>query len=413
MVEELLINKMLQEKSLKPMKEQGIKVEQFLTCDEEIKFIIDHFQTYGVVPDRAVFAGEFRDFEIVDVAESDEYLGYKIKEASLYKDLVPVLKEAGDKVRDDSVTAIQFLKEQIDKLLKSGQIKTGKGYDIMANAEDRLEEYKKRVDTEGLLGISTGIKLLDEYLHGWIGEDLVTIFARTNMGKSWILLYFLTVAWKLGNRVLLYSGEMSRHIVGFRVDTINEHFSNMGLMNGNKEMMEAYSEYVKMVAQKDGFIVVTPKDLGGEKPTVDELKNLAVYYHADIIGVDQITLMKDQRKGENKRIQFTNISEDLMLMSEELQKPVLALTQARRENGKKKEEKDNAPELDEIYESDGIAQNSTRVISFIVIDKVLKLNIKKNRYGLNNREVLLHWDIDKGIIKPLLEGGLEQNDFGF
>lgn len=415
MIEALIINKILTTRSISIIRDNGITVENFLTDGDKLQFILDHYQTYGVVPDTVTFLSAFEDFDLIEVNESDEYLIYKLKEANVYKDIVPILKQGSELVRDDSIQAIQFLKEKIDELAKSSQVTVGRGTDIVSTSNTRLEEYRRRAELGGLLGISTGITMLDELTHGWMGEDLITIFARTNMGKSWILLYFLVEAWKQGKKILLYSGEMSGSIVGFRFDTFNNNFSNMGLMNGSDTVdVEEYGRYINDLSSMEGFIVVTPKDFGGRKPTTDDLRALMIYYGADILGVDQITLMVDKRRGENKRIQYTNISEDLFLISEELQKPIIAVTQANRDSVKNKKEKDVAPELHEIGESDGIAQNSTRVISLNVHEGVAKLALKKNRYGLNNKEVLMTWDIDKGVLRPMLEGGQqEQESYGF
>ena len=415
MIERLIINKILHSRDISIIRDNNLSVDDFLTDSDKVLFILNHYRDYGVVPDTITFLDAFRDFELVDVTESDKYLVYKLKEATLYKDIVPVLQECSNLVREDSIKAIEFLKDKVDSLQKSYNTSSVSGDDIVSNSMQRLEEYNRRKDVNGLLGISTGISMLDELTHGWMGEDLITIFARTNMGKSWILLYFLVSAWQQGKKVLLYSGEMSPNIVGFRFDTFNKHFSNMGLMNGSNDVDGSeYGDYINDLKRKDGFIVVTPKDFGGRKPNTDDLRALMIKYNADILGVDQITLMTDKRRGENKRIQYTNISEDLFLISEELQKPVLAVTQANRDSVKNKKEKDVAPELHEIGESDGIAQNSTRVISLNVHQGVAKLVLKKNRYGLNNKEVLMTWDIDKGILKPMLDGGQDEMDsFGF
>ena len=93
------------------------------------------------------------------------------------------------------------------------------------------------------------------------------------------------------------------------------------------------------------------------------------------------------------------------------------LAQANRESVKNKK-KGQAPELHDLAESDGVAQNATRVIALSVLDGILKLSLKKNRYGVNNKECLIKWDINTGMLTPLLDkneesGGTEDNDYGF
>lgn len=83
--------------------------------------------------------------------------------------------------------------------------------------------------------ISTGFKELDEVINGFeLGEELVTLVARTSIGKSWIALKFLHSAWLQGKRVGLYSGEMSSEQLGFRFDTLNQHIPNYDLVRGKK-----------------------------------------------------------------------------------------------------------------------------------------------------------------------------------
>ena len=47
--------------------------------------------------------------------------------------------------------------------------------------------------------------------------------------------------------------------------------------------------------------------------------------------------------------------------------------------------KGESPELHDLAESDGVGQNATRVLSLSVIDGTLKISVKKNRYGINNK----------------------------
>lgn len=416
MVEQSLICKVLDAPDLEILHANGVIAEMFLTSRDEVEFIINHYNTYKQMPDKVTFLGRFKEFQMLEVTESTDYLVYKLKEAYTYTKLAPIIQSTADLVREDSIKAIQYIKEQLEALQKEVPVSRNKdGYDIVANAKDRLAEYKKRCEVKGLIGIPTGIDKLDELTNGWMwGEELVVVTGRTNVGKTWIGEYFAVVAWKLGYKILFYSGEMSKEMVGFRFDTLNKHFSNMGLLNGahtlgakrdtegGKFLQEDYENYINQLSQKSGFIVVTPDDFEGRKPNADEIKSLAIKHGADMIVVDQLSLMSDKRRADTPRIAYNNISEDLFLVSKELKKPILLMAQANREAVKNRK-KGESPELHDLAESDGVGQNATRVLSLSVIDGTLKISIKKNRYGMNNKEVLMIWDINTGYLDPLVK----------
>lgn len=421
MFEQSIISKLLEGGSLDVLHTNSVSPEMFLTCGDEISFILKHYEQYKQVPDKITFLSQFHDFQMLEVSENMDYLVYKLKEAYTYTKLVPIIQNAADRVREDSIDAIDYLKDQLMQLERAVPVSGNKdGYDIITNAKDRLAEYKKRCEVKGLIGIPTGIPKLDELTNGWLwGEELVVITGRTNVGKSWMAEYFATIAYNLGYKILFYSGEMSKEIIGFRFDTLNKHFSNSGLLNGagtlgkkpdtdgGRYLAEDYESYINQLSQKSGFVVVTPDDFNGRKPNTEELKELAIKHSADMIVVDQLSLMSDRRKADIPRIAYGNISEDLFLMSKELKKPVILLAQANREAVKNRK-KGESPELHDLAESDLVGQNSSRVLSLSVIDGTLKIALKKNRYGLNNKEVLMIWDINTGYLKPLLSDNPEE-----
>ena len=55
----------------------------------------------------------------------------------------------------------------------------------------------------------------------------------------------MVAAWKQGKRVGVYSGEMSEERIGYRIDTLINHFSNKELVRGTIDDVENYREYLK------------------------------------------------------------------------------------------------------------------------------------------------------------------------
>lgn len=413
MIELQVINKVIQQKSLTLLRQNNIDAEYFITYKAEVDFIFSHHQQFGNVPDAETFMNEFKDFDLVEVHESDKYLIETLQEQFMYSKMVPFVHKLADLVTEDSKGAVQFIMSQMDEMKRlSAQYKTG--YDIVKNSDDRRNEVKFRHEAKGLLGVTTGIKELDEITHGWLKEDFIVIVGRTNEGKTWVMLFFLVAAWIAGVSVFLYSGEMSETLVGFRFDTLNAHFSNNAMMSGKSNLgsdseprtLEDYFDYLDNLSTTDvPFVVCTPKHIGGKRLTIPVLHQIIEQYKPGIVGIDQLSLMDDFRagKGEQSRLRYTHIAEDLYLTSEKYGIPILSPAQANRDAKKNAKNNEETPELEHISESDGVGQNATRVIAIKQLGPTMKLGLKKNRYGKNNQEVLLIWDIDKGIVKPFLQ----------
>lgn len=413
MIELQVINYILQTKNMSFVIQNGITAEYFTSYRDEFEFIQKHFEQYGVVPDRATFIDKFEDFDLFDVQESEQYLVETLQEEYLYVKMVPFVRTVAEKVKTDARLAVDYIRAEIDKY--ANLIKYSPGYDILLNAADRKKEYEFRNENKGLLGISTGIPQLDEITHGWLPEDLVVIGGRSNEGKTWVLLYFLVQALQQEKKVLLYSGEMSRLMIGFRFDTLYKQFNNLALMRGDANLgvdkepktKQEYYDYLNSLPQLgQRFTVVTPADIGG-RLDVNTLWRLIEQEQPDIVGIDQISLMNDIRKGQSRNERYGNIAADLYLTSEKYKIPILTPAQVNREAEKRKD-KESAPKASELYGSDGILHNATRVITIKKIENAMKLLVVKNRYGLREQEIMLVWDINNGIVKPFLRVDRQQ-----
>ncbi len=391
-----ILNKILKSKDFSIIINNNYEEKDFIGYEEEFSFLFEFYKKYNKVPDEETFIDKFRDFDLVDVTESDDYLISTLNEEILYYRTVGVVQKIAKLLETDSNKAVEYLQSKISYLTIQNNVI---GKDIINEAEERFKIYMNKINEKDVWSIPSGFPELDNVLYGWArGEELVVFFARTGQGKSWVLIKTMANAWELGNDVAYISPEMSPIKIGYRFDTVFNNFSNSNLIRG--ENINGYETYInKLKERKNKFIVATPLDFG-KKITITKIKNFIINNNIKMLGIDGITYLTDERykKGDTKTISLTNISEDLISLSVELKIPILVVVQSNR-GGVKNEDQDGTPELENIRDSDGIAQNATKVIALRQTGDGLEFGIKKNRDGITNTKVIYYWDIDKGIFK--------------
>lgn len=395
MVSLQIINKVLQTQDISLLEENQITRDYFPEYEEEIDFILKHYNDYGNIPDKATFIAQFPDFEFIEVQESDRYLIDTIREEYLYYKSVPVVQQVAKLMKTDSNAAVEYMIQSMRDLQPNYSII---GVDIIQDALNRYEQFTQVKEHQNEWFFTTGFEELDDLIHGiQRGEELFVLFARTNQGKSWVLEKICTHVWQLGFNVGYVSPEMSANSIGYRFDTLYNQFSNKGLMWGNEDA-DKYKDYIERLKDnKHKFIVSTPMDFN-RQITVSKLKQWVKKYKLDMIAIDGITYMSDERykRGDNKTTSLTNISEDLMELSIELKIPVLIVVQANR-NGVSAEDSNDVPELESIRDSDGIAHNASKVLSIKQTKEgTLTMQVKKQRFGAVGGKLIYQWDIDTG-----------------
>lgn len=396
MVQLQIISKILATKSISILEDNDISPDYFVGYENEIGFINNHIKEFGNVPDTATFLAKFPDIELVEVEESDKYLVNTIREEHLYYNAVPLLQKMAELLKTDANAAVEFLRQSLPTLNPSYDLG---GTNIIQQADERLEHFKEIKNKQDDYFFTTGFEELDETIHGLQrGEELLVLVARINQGKSWILAKMCTHIWQLGYNVGYISPEMSAMSIGYRFDTLYKHFSNKSLMWGNNDITdedyEAYTNELKN--KKNKFIVATPLDFN-KKITITKLKQWVTQHKLDMIAIDGITYLSDERyqRGDNKTTTLTNISEDLMGLSIELGIPIVVVVQANR-SGVVDGNTEGTPELEHIKDSDGIGANASKVIAIKQSSNGLELGIKKNRFGNVGGKLLYSWDINNG-----------------
>ncbi len=392
MTESQILNKILNSQDASIIINNCLDNDFFPTLRDEFDFIMHHVKNYGQVPDKTTFMSAFPNFLLFDVSENDNYLIDVIREEHTYNIMAQVINKAAELVQANSFEGVDYLKSQLAQLQLSVGISST---NIIKDADARLNVYKQKLLGNLNFYIKSGFDELDAITNGWQrGEEFVVVMARLGVGKSWFLITTITRAWEQGYNVGFISPEMTANSVGYRFDTVRAHFSNQSLSWGKQ--VNGYDEYIDDLKQNNNlFCVATPKDFNN-KMTVSKLKTFCELNKLDILAIDGISYLQDERavRGDNRSMELTHISEDLMQLSNDLGIPVLVVVQA---NRTATVDPNEAPDVSSIRDSDGIGFNATRVIALRQSGgSTMEMRIRKNRYGLTGGKVCYNWDAEHG-----------------
>lgn len=392
MVELQIINKILQDKKVDILVNNNITINDFYKHRPEIEFILNHLDKYNVVPDEVTFLQNFKDFEIMQVNESEEYLVNTLLEESTFNKVVPIWDKASKIIETDANEGIRYLLAQIDSL----NLKKSESIDLITQASERFKEYENKKIYKAKMVTYTGFKELDKIIEGFSNDgELAVFFARLNNGKSWVVTKVACACWQQGRRVGFYSGEMVANKVGYRIDSILKGFSNRALLKGYD--VEGYKEYIEeMKNSKNPIQIITPNDLDGYL-TISKLENFIKQYKIEVMIIDQLSLMEDEtaRGNVQERIKYSHLTKGLKRLSEKYNCPMIVACQANR-MGAKNENESGLPEMENLAESDAIGQDATLAISMRIKKNQLEMQVKKYRDGMVGNKFVYALDLDHG-----------------
>lgn len=395
MIQLQVLNKIIQDSDPSLILLNNLNETFFSDYPEEFKYVLDHYNQYGVIPDKETFISKFNDFDFIQVNEPDAYLINELYNDRNRRELAVVFNKMRTLLMNNDINeATKLFKETSEKMSESVHLDS---VDIFKDTS-RFQDYVERSQDFGKFYISTGFKELDEVIGGWDREDeLATIVARTNQGKSWLLLKTALAAAEQGLKVGLYSGEMSVRKVGYRVDTLLGHISNSAMIRGNLDIHNQYERYIQGLKEgkvKGSIKVLTPDMISGPAG-VTALRAFIEKEKLDMLCIDQHSLLEDDRKAKNPVEKAANISRDLKNLQVMERIPIISVSQQNRNST------ENGVDTTHIAQSDRIGQDSTVILNFEQDGKVLTMHILKSRDSVVGKKLQYAIDLDKGVFQYL------------
>ena len=221
---------------------------------------------------------------------------------------------------------------------------------------------------EGIVGVPTGLRDLDDKLGGLHQSDLIIIAGRPSMGKTSLATNIaFNAAQKLQDSgkkssIAFFSLEMSSEQLSTRIISEQARISSNDIRRGriSDDQFDKFLETSKNIAELPLYIDETPAiSIAALSNRARRIKRL---FGLDMIVVDYIQLMRGTTYNKDGRVQeISQITQGLKAIAKELAVPVVALSQLSRQV---EQRDDHKPQLADLRESGSIEQDAD-VVMFV------------------------------------------------
>tara|TARA_B100000886_G_scaffold114966_1_gene77388 strand:- start:140 stop:1555 length:1416 start_codon:yes stop_codon:yes gene_type:complete len=220
---------------------------------------------------------------------------------------------------------------------------------------------------EGIVGVPTGLKDLDDRLGGLHKSDLIIIAGRPSMGKTALATNIAFNAAKKiqengeKSSIAFFSLEMSSEQLSTRILSEQSRIKSNDIRRGkiSEEQFDKFIETSKDISELPLYIDETPAiTIAALSNRARRIKRL---YGLDMVVIDYIQLMKASNSNNGRVQEISEITQGLKALAKELTVPVLALSQLSRAVEQRDDKK---PQLSDLRESGSIEQDAD-VVMFV------------------------------------------------
>ncbi len=309
--------------------------------------------------------------------------------------------------------------EELEELLDQAQKKI---YDVtnvssihkFVELKEELTEAWERLDKlhnsgDGLRGVPTGFKDIDDKLSGLQKSDLIILAARPSVGKTALALDIARQAAVYHNvPVGIFSLEMSSQQLVDRMLASQANVNSWLIRTGRglrEDDFAAIRQSLDVLSKAPIYIDDQPgNNILKMRSVARRLKNEK---GLGLIVVDYLQLMLTNKNYDSMVNQVTEISRSLKNLARELDVPVLALSQLSRAI----EQRGGKPKLSDLRDSGSIEQDADVVMFIHREDKaksteeaektnIAEILIEKHRNGATGK-VELFFNEKKATFQPL------------
>jgi replicative DNA helicase len=223
-----------------------------------------------------------------------------------------------------------------------------------------FERLEWRAANRGkLVGVETGYPSINELTLGWRKKDMIILAARPSIGKTVFAMNTAVAAALAGSKVAIFSYEMRREQLEDRllssIAQVPFHRIEGGYL-GERD----YGPIANALGII-GNLPITIDDRAGQY--VGEIRStcrrLLAEDGLDLVVIDYVQLMpSENRRGTTRNEQLAEISRAIKEMADELDLPIILLSQLKRLDSRKS---DPRPQLDDLRDCGSLEQDADEV----------------------------------------------------
>ena len=324
-----LLSRAVRTRDISILLEAGVNDDWFFVDENKAvwRFIRQHWTKYQEVPTGVTVLDNFPTYRLLAVEDNIDYLLDQLIEYRKRQSTITVVQDASEAIASgDHNTAIAVLNQGVAKLLDEGS-RESTDIDLTLNAIQRFDEYLNvKTRPNGLLGIATGFRTIDQATAGLQPGQLITIIAPPKTGKSVLALQVAVNVHNDGFVPLFQSFEMNNIEQQHRHDAMRSHIAHSRLIRGalTKEEEARYQKVLEDMEGMHKFYLtdaVSAMTVTGLAAKIDKLR-------PDIVFVDGVYLMVDEITGEQNSPQaLTNITRGLKQLAMAKKIPIVISTQ--------------------------------------------------------------------------------------
>ena len=384
----------------------------FSVHGDAFRFLINHFDTYGEFPVQSVLTENFPSLDPAAYALNWDYTIKTFNNQILYRKMVGLINSNRDLIHTEPKQAMSKIMSGLQDLeiLHDEDIES-----YGHNASSRFDQWRKRRERrqlgKGLIGIPTSFPSVNATGVGWLPGELISVYARPTVGKTWLCVHTAATAVAKGFRTLLISTEMPVEAISMRTDVVLANMagftlSHQALRAGDPIDEDEYQHFLDSIHEQQ--LLICDHIEGATSISIENIAGLVRKHKPDLVVIDGIYLI-NTGMGNRKAMweQSHSVFYGMKNLAQTTNTPIFVSTQANRDAAHMY----TPPRPDQVAFGDALirASDVAMAMSLMEDDESKRIvQFQKYRDGvLPISTTAMTWDVDEGSIH---ETALVNND---